>query len=170
MNLRNILKLVVLLGVIIPLSKGISVPVNQAQAFPFLLLFLLVSILEHYLFNRNEIPSASNFSIDLGVVRSLADAEPNLLPVRVNSLIIAKGEISDWIVVAGGAPSGFSIAFTSFQLVYNDKTVIIECPFNKALYDKFCAYKLLGIKGEYFNEDNYDIMQRAMLETARATM
>jgi glyoxylase-like metal-dependent hydrolase (beta-lactamase superfamily II) len=48
--------------------------------------------------------------------------------------------------------------------VYDDKTVIIECPFDKVLYDRFCRYKVLGIKGKYFNEENYEIMQRAMLE------
>jgi glyoxylase-like metal-dependent hydrolase (beta-lactamase superfamily II) len=55
-------------------------------------------------------------------------------------------------------------ARTSFQVVYDDKNVIIEFPFDRVLYDKFCGYRLLGIKGKHYNEENYEIIQEAMLE------
>ena len=76
---------------------------------------------------------------------------------------MAEGEIPDW-VVAGGASKNFSISFTSFQVVYDDKTIIIECPFKKVLYDKFCRFKLLGIREKVFYERNFNIMQKALLE------
>ncbi len=120
--------------------------------------------LEYFLFERNTIPKVSNFALDLEVVRNLATSKEDQFPTHLNSLIIAEGEIPDWIVVAGGAPQNFQISFTSFQVVYRDKTIIIECPFNKVLYDKFCRFKLLGIKGKAFYERNFDIMQKALLE------
>ena len=88
-------------------------------------------VFEYFLFERNFIPKVSNFALDLDVVRKLAVTEKNQLPTQINSLVIAEGEIPDWIVVAGGASQKFHIAFTSFQVVYGDKTIIIECPFNK---------------------------------------
>jgi glyoxylase-like metal-dependent hydrolase (beta-lactamase superfamily II) len=121
-------------------------------------------LIEYILFERNQIPQISNFTLDLEVVRNLARMEKSQLPIQLNSLIVAEGEIPDWIVVAGGASQNFCISFTSFQLVYDDKTIIIECPFNKMLYDKFCRFKLLGIKGKAFYEKNFDIMQKALLK------
>ena len=165
MKYRNTLKILVVLGILFSLVNGISEYKNQVLALGFILLFAVIWITEYYLFKKNEIPKISDFKIDLGELRELVDTEKDRLPVRLNSLIVAEGEIPDWIVVAGGASKGFPISFTSFQVVYDDKTLIIECPFDKALYDKFCRYKLLGIKGRYFNEENYEIMQRAMLES-----
>ena len=164
MKFRNILKILTILGILYSFVNGISEHQNQVLALVFGLLFTVIWMAEYYLFKRNDIPKISDFEIDLVEVRELVETENNCLPVRLNSLVVAEGEIPDWIVVAGGAPSGFSISFTSFQVVYDDKTVIIECPFNKVLYDKFCGYKLLGIKGKHFNEENYEIMQRAMLD------
>lgn len=121
-------------------------------------------LFEYFLFEENSIPEVSNFALDLKVVRNLATSERSQLPTQLNSLVVAEGEIPDWIVVAGGAPHNFHISFSSFQVVYKDKTIIIECPFNKVLYDKFCRFKLLGIKGNAFYEKNFNIMQKALLE------
>ena len=165
MKYRNTLKILVTLGILFSFVNGISEHQNQVLAFEFILLFIVIWITEYYLFKKNDIPKNSEFKIDLGELRELVDTEKNRFPVRLNSLIVAEGEIPDWIVVAGGAPQPFPISFTSFQVVYDDRTVIIECPFDRVLYDKFCRYKVLGIKGRYFNEKNYEIMQSAMLES-----
>jgi glyoxylase-like metal-dependent hydrolase (beta-lactamase superfamily II) len=164
MKYRSALKILVIVGILFSFVNGITEYRNQVLALEFSLLLTVIWITEYYLFKKNEIPKISDFKIDLGELRELVDTEKNRLPVRLNSLMVAEGEIPDWIVVAGGAPSGFPISFTSFQVVYDDKTVIIECPFDRVLYDRFCRYKVLGIKGKYFNEENYEIMQRAMLE------
>lgn len=164
MKFRNIPKILAILGILYSIVNGISEHQNQLLALGFILLFTVICITEYYLFKKNEVPKISEFKIDLDEVRELVEVEKNRLPVRLNSLVVAEGEIPDWIVVAGGAPRGFPISFTSFQVVYDDKTVIVECPFDKGLYDKFCGYKLLGIKGKHFDDVNYEIMQEAMLE------
>ena len=135
---------------------------NQVLTLGLTLILAIILIAEYYLFTENVMPKESNFNLDLGELRILVDTEA--LPLRINSLIVAEGEIPDWIVVAGRAQKGFPISFTSFQVVYEDKTIIIECPFDRGLYEKFCGYRLLGIKGKRFYEENYEVMQRAMLE------
>jgi glyoxylase-like metal-dependent hydrolase (beta-lactamase superfamily II) len=164
MKFGTALKTLVSLGILYPIVNGLSEYRNQVLALAFTFLLAAILIVEYYLFKKNEIPKNSNFMLDLGELRGLVDAEEKSLPVRLNSLIVAEGEIPDWIVVAGGAPNSFPISFTSFQVVYEDKTVMIECPFDKRLYEKFCGYRLLGIKGRHFDDVNYEIMQRAMLE------
>ena len=164
MKLRSALKIFLISGILYSFVGGISEYQNQVVTLEFILLFTVIWVTDYYLFERNEMPRTSDFKIDIVELRGLADAEKNRLPVRLNSLKVAEGEIPDWIVVAGGAPHSFPISFTSFQVVYDDKTVIIECPFDKVLYDRFCGYKFLGIKGNYFDEEKHAAMQRAMLE------
>ncbi len=164
MRLRKCLRLLCPISILCSLVgftfSLLSLPTTLLVVFLSSTLWLF----EYFLFEKNSIPEISNFTLDLEIVRNLATSEQRQLPTHLNSLIVAEGEIPDWIVVAGGAPHNFHISFTSFQVVYKDKTIIIECPFNKALYDKFCRFKLLGIKGNAFYEKNFNIMQKALLE------
>lgn len=166
MRLRKNLKLVCATGFLFSLVgymfSFLSLPITLLVVF----LSCTFLLFEYFLFERNSIPKVSNFALDLEIVRKLATSKMSQLPTQINSLIIAEGEIPDWIVVAGGAPQNFHISFTSFQVVYKDKTIIIECPFNKKLYDKFCRFEFLGIKGKAFYEMNFDIMQKALLEAS----
>ena len=162
MRFRIVLKIFVILGILLSFVHGMTNNRNQILTLGLTLLLALIWIAEYYLFTENVIPKKSDFYLNLGELRRLVDAEG--LPVRLNSLIVAEGEIPDWIVVAGGAPNGFLISFTSFQVVYEDKTIVIECPFDRGLYEKFCGYRLLGIRGNRFYEENYEVMQRAVLE------
>lgn len=129
-----------------------------------ILLFTTGWATKYFLLDASYIPEESNFELDLDEVRALAVTDKNSLPLRLNSLVVAEAEIPDWVVIAGGAPDNFPINFTSFQVVYNDKTVIIETPFNQALYDKFTSREFVGIRGKGFYEDNYQLMQQAMRE------
>ena len=163
MKYRRNLKILIFLSILFSLVTGIPENGNQLLVFGLGLLYIFLLITEYFLFNRNEIPEKTDFEMNLGELRALANTSDRL-PIRLNSLIIAEGEIPDWIVVAGGASAGFPISFTSFQVIYEDKTIIIECPFNKKLFDKFCRFKLLGIRGKYYNQENYETMQRALSE------
>jgi glyoxylase-like metal-dependent hydrolase (beta-lactamase superfamily II) len=162
MRFRSILKILVTSAILLSFVVGMTDRRNQVLTLGFTLILAIILIAEYYLFTENVMPKKSDFKLDLGELRKLVDTDG--LPVRLNSLIVAEGEIPDWIVVAGGAQKGFPISFTSFQVVYEDKTIIIECPFNRGLYEKSCGYRLLGIKGKRFYEENYEAMQRAMLE------
>ena len=106
---------------------------------------------------RGAWPDRTDFSIDFDQIRQLAAADDAEYPLRLNRLVIATGELPGWGVVAGdlkGGPHG--IEFPSFQLVYADKTAIIEVPFNQRLFEKFPF-------GKNFFGKNYDKMQEALL-------
>jgi glyoxylase-like metal-dependent hydrolase (beta-lactamase superfamily II) len=164
MRLRIVLKIIVIFAIFLSLVSFISEYVSLPTVFLIILLSILMWTGEYYFLERNYIPKTTNFTLDINSIREMTQTEKYQLPVRLNSLIVAEGEIPGWIVVAGGSPHNFSISFTSFQVVYADKTVIIECPFNKALYDQFCRFEFLGIKGKGFHRENYAILQKAMLE------
>jgi glyoxylase-like metal-dependent hydrolase (beta-lactamase superfamily II) len=106
---------------------------------------------------RGPWPKKSNFTVDFDKVRQLADADTNDLPSCINYLVIADGELPSWGAVAGEFGEPHAIEFPSFQLVYDDKTAIIETPYNKRLFEKF-PY------GKNFYQANYDLMQQALLE------
>ena len=161
---RKTLKILVIIGILYFLVQGLSELQNQVSVIILIFLYTLILIIEYYLFKKNRVPQVSDFNVDLDVLREFTDVEKEGLPVRLNSLVVAEGEIPDWIVVAGGASHCFPISFTSFQVVYDKQTVIIECPFDKRLFEKFCRFSVLGIRGKYYSEDNFDIMQKAMLE------
>lgn len=164
MRLRKIFKVIAAIIILLSIAGRVFEYLHLSKTLLIVLPMIAIWIAEYYFFDRNFIPRSSNFELDLEEVRELAGTVKCNLPIRLNSLIVAIGEIPDWIVVAGGTPHGFPISFTSFQVVYENKTVIIECPFNKTLYDKFCQFEFLGIKGKSFHEENFEIMQKAMLE------
>lgn len=124
------------------------------------IVIILVEILiaGYFILLRGPWPEKSNFTVDFNKVRQLAEADKRELPLRINSLVIATGELPSWGVVAGEFGGAYQIEFPSFQLVYADKTAMIEVPYNKTLFEKF-PY------GKEFYQTNYDIMQKALLTT-----
>ena len=123
------------------------------------ILVLSIGILTtvYFILLRGPWPEKSDFTVDFDKVRQLAAAKKSELPSRLNYLVIADGELPSWGVVAGDFGDPHKIEFPSFQLVYDDKTAIIEAPYNKRLFDKF-PY------GKNFYQENYGIMQQALLE------
>ncbi len=166
MKLRKVLRIVCIVSLLVSLVGFTFSFLSLSTTLLIVLLSGILLLFEYHLFERNFIPKIADFDVDLDYVRTLATSDESQLPTQLNSLIIAEAEIPDWIVVAGGAPHNFRISFTSFQLVYQDKTIIIECPFNKVLYDKFCRFKFLGIKGKVFYDQNFDFMQKALLKAS----
>lgn len=164
MLLRRSLRVICLSSIFLSIIGFLLSYLTILNASLIVILSIGFIFIEHFLFEKNFIPQSSKFDLDLEIVRQMATTEKNHLPIQLNSLIVAEGEIPDWIVVAGGASQNFDISFTSFQVVYNDKTIIIECPFNDVLYNKFCRLKILGIKGKAFHKRNFEIMQEALLE------
>ncbi len=120
-------------------------------------LIAIAALLSYLILFHGPWPRRSDFSIDFSRVRELAADTRENLPSAIRILTVATGELPGWGVVAGdfgGKPAG--IDFPSFQIVYRDKTAIIEAPFNKKLFDKF-PY------GKDFDKANYQTMQRALL-------
>lgn len=118
----------------------------------------MLSVAGYFALCNGALPKKSHFSIDFDKVRKLAEANVHELPKRINMLPIAYGALPSWAAVAGDFKSKkTAIDFTSFQIVYEDKTAILEIPFNNKLFKRF-PY------GTRFIQENYDIMQGAMLD------
>lgn len=104
-------------------------------------------------------PRKSNFRVDWALVRKTAIAGSEPLPLRINFLTVARGALPSWGVAAGDFSGQYRIDFPSFQIVYADKTGIIEAPFDQRLFAKF-PY------GTDYNQEAYEIMLKAMLQAA----
>ena len=124
-----------------------------------IIIIIIIGVImsSYFMLIRGPWPEKSDFSVDFHKVRQLAAAEKSKLPLQINYLVIATGKLPRFGVVAGEFGEACNIEFPSFQLLYEDKTVIIEAPYNKYLFDKL-KY------GKEFYQENYDIMQKALLE------
>jgi glyoxylase-like metal-dependent hydrolase (beta-lactamase superfamily II) len=122
------------------------------------LIVSIILLLVYLLFIKGKWPKYSEFNIDFDQVRELAKSSKEKLPEQINILTIATGELPSWAVSAGDfSKNNAKIVFPCFQLTYNNKTAIIEAPYNKRLFDKFSFGK------EYY-QDNYELMQKALLD------
>lgn len=117
------------------------------------ILVLVVGV--YFVLLSGSLPEKSNFQIDFAKVRELAEADSVELPIKINYLEIAQGELPGWGTYVGGFGENYAIVFPSFQLEYENKTAIIEAPYNQRLFAKFPF-------GKTFNENNYQKMQTAL--------
>lgn len=123
-------------------------------------LILLITA-KYFLLDRSSVPQSSNFSIDFDAVRKLAVVPGKPLPLSINSLLIGEGAFPSTAVVAGTGFSDHKMVFTSFQIVYPDRTsVIIDSAMNKAMQDEMFS-------GNPFHQDHFDQMQKAMLKSSQ---
>lgn len=123
-----------------------------------IILVVLILLVVYLVFVSGKWPKHTKFSIDFQRVRNLAGDQKEAMPERINMLVIATGKLPNWAVSAGDFTKGTSkIEFPCFQLVYKDKTSIIEAPYSKNLFDKFPF-------GDEYYQDNYERMQEALLE------
>ncbi|MCK5162356.1 MAG: MBL fold metallo-hydrolase [Desulfobacula sp.] len=122
----------------------------------FLLILIFGLLIATYLlFFRGTLPQISKFEVDFDRVRELASADIDKLPMSINFIEIATGELPSWVVIAGEFGKPYKITFPSFQIVYKDKTAVVEVPYNKRIFDKFSF-------GKDYYQQNYNIMQKAL--------
>jgi len=111
-----------------------------------------------FLFDFSPLPPTSTYPLDLDRLRSLAGDRD--LPLRVNSVRIADGAFPEYVVVAGGNRTPVPMAWQTFQVVYADKTVIIDPAQDRARHQ---AFKFAGA----YHDEGWDSMQTAL---ARASL
>jgi glyoxylase-like metal-dependent hydrolase (beta-lactamase superfamily II) len=112
---------------------------------------------KYLLLDRASIPKESSFTIDMDEVRKLATADGGALPVEVRSLIVAQGAFPAWMVVAGGGGGEIPISFVSYQIVYPDKTVVIDSAASREGFKASMPYPLKA-----FSDKNYTTLQEAL--------
>jgi glyoxylase-like metal-dependent hydrolase (beta-lactamase superfamily II) len=112
-----------------------------------------------FLINKSYVPERSSFQCDLDIIDKLCDDKSDL-PIAVNTLTTAKGELLKWTMAAGDKSLSNQYIQTSFQIVYEDRTVILDAPMGEEQFNTFKnVYKKQFFKG------NYHILQEAMKQS-----
>ncbi len=111
---------------------------------------------KYFLLDRGPIPAESTFTIDMDEVRRLAAADNAGLPVEVRSLVVAKGTFPARIVIAGAGGGEIPMTFASYQVVYPDKTVVIDSCADKA------SFEAMPFAPSDYSDENYKVLQESL--------
>ena len=111
----------------------------------------------HLAMNLGQAPEETDFSVDLEEIRRLAADGNEALPVEIRGIIIADSALADRMFVAGGGKNISEWVFTTFQIVYDHRTIIVDPVNDEPLFDEW-IYDLV------FHCDAYEEMQTALDE------
>lgn len=117
----------------------------------------------YVLLARAPIPTETSFTIDMGEVERLALSMGDGLPVEVRSLVIAEGTFPAWAVAAGGRGE-IPMAFMAYQIVYPDRTVVIDSCADRA------TFEAIPYKPSVYSDENYAILQESLKDASLVLM
>lgn len=126
-----------------------------------ILTILAVSVLviwgvKYYLFDVSSVPEESDYRLNLSEIRELAGSQSGPRPTELRGLLVGEGKMPRGAAVAGdGLFNERSLVFTAFQVVYPDRTVIID-----TAHDKEMHRANFGDTG--FRQAAFDSMQAAL--------
>ena len=120
------------------------------------IIVVLIIFLQFYLLKGTPIPDKYDFSFDLEKVRTLAEGQQGSKPTQLNSLLIARGQIPKCLVVANQGFKTHHLYIYTYQIVYPDKTIIIDAALDKEL-------QLEKMSNATFYPGNYDSMQSGFM-------
>jgi glyoxylase-like metal-dependent hydrolase (beta-lactamase superfamily II) len=100
------------------------------------------------------------YALDLGAVRTLADAPAQQLPQALRVERVAVGTLPRVFVVSGNGPLGnYPAVYASFQVLFPEgRSVIIDTAYDRAIWQR-----LDGLLSE-FNDEAYARVKRAMAQ------
>lgn len=111
----------------------------------------------HLTLNLGAAPEETDYAVDIEKVRLLATESGEALPVELHGIVIAVSEAPNSLAIAGGGGDISDWVFPTFQIVYDDRTIVIDPVNDESLLDKLVGEPV-------FYRDAYDEMQRAMDE------
>ncbi|MBI5504402.1 MAG: hypothetical protein HY899_06350 [Deltaproteobacteria bacterium] len=114
-------------------------------------------MLKIFLLDSSPLPLTFSYPLDLDHLRTVAGERD--LPLRVNTVRIADGAFPEYVVVAGGGRAGVAVTWQTFQIVYADKTVIIDPAHDEARHK---AFKFAGP----YHQEGWDAMQAALAKAS----
>ncbi len=74
---------------------------------------------------------------DLSQIKSLATLQPGQLPLAINAVKVAASIRPNRFVIEGGDETPTSMPRTAFQVVYPDRTVMLDSGLDQATHDSF---------------------------------
>lgn len=114
-------------------------------------------ILKVFLLDLSPLPRVSSYPLDPVRLRSVA-GERNL-PLRVNGVRIAEGAFPEYVVVAGGGRTPIPVVWQTFQIVYEDMTVVVDPAPDRARHQ---AFKFAGS----YHDEGWERMQAALAKAS----
>jgi glyoxylase-like metal-dependent hydrolase (beta-lactamase superfamily II) len=82
----------------------------------------------YWLLYESHVPAGCSFALDLAQIRALAGAGPGPREIRVER--VARRQFPGAVAVAGDSWAGVDFFFYSYQLVYADRTAVIDTTFS----------------------------------------
>lgn len=99
--------------------------------------FVVLGIIAWYvLMGQAAAPRISSFEMDIDGIRRMSREEPGKLPVRLNAAVVGEGSYPQMLVRAGAGLQPRRMVFTAYQLVYEDRTVVIDATLPRESYEK----------------------------------
>jgi glyoxylase-like metal-dependent hydrolase (beta-lactamase superfamily II) len=132
------------------------------KKFIFYLLVSIFLLLIGYsvMLNKSYVPEISSFQCDLDTLDKLC-IDNSGLPLSINTLTTAKGELLKWTIAAGDNSIPNQYIQTSFQIVFEDNTIILDAPMCEELFNDF-----KNVYEKQFFEENYFLLQEALKQSS----
>ena len=86
----------------------------------------------YWLIMESHMPSEGSYSIDIAEVRRLADSLPGDRPTEIRVETVAITQFPKTAVVAGDGWDSVDIPISAYQLIYTDRTVVIDAGLDEA--------------------------------------
>ncbi|MCE9523534.1 MAG: MBL fold metallo-hydrolase [Alphaproteobacteria bacterium] len=129
----------------------------------FYLVVVLVLIgapVYYWLIVESHIPSEGSYAIDMAQVRALAASLPGDKPAEIRVETVSHLSFPKTIIVAGDTWDAADIPVSSYQLVYADRTAIIDTALTEA------QAKASGVPMTSFDIDSYNRISAALHSAA----
>lgn len=116
---------------------------------------LVAGVVWYHMVATAPVPEETSYGIDLPEIRRLAAEPGGRLPSRINARVIARSIVPRGAVIAGGGFGEHTMVRVAYQVVYPDRTVIIDAGTNRALHEE------MGLEGPFYPE-RYTALQQAL--------
>ncbi|MBN1991268.1 MAG: hypothetical protein JW953_01080 [Anaerolineae bacterium] len=118
-------------------------------------LIVVGGIAAYVLLAVSPVPETSDYIVDLARVRELATQGEGAFPLRLKAMILAEGAFPQIMVIAGSSFQEQRMVFPSFQVVYEDGTIIIDAIQTQADHEAM-------FPGKPYHPEKFALMQTAM--------
>jgi glyoxylase-like metal-dependent hydrolase (beta-lactamase superfamily II) len=139
-----------------PVKRGRRI--LKIALYVVLAIIVLIGIAAYVLLAVSPVPKTSEYEVDLAFVRQLAMEGDGPLPVRLNAMIVADGAFPKVMVIAGSGFQEQRMAFPSFQVVYEEDTIIVDAAHSQAEHEAM-------FPGKPYDSEKFEVMQTAMRES-----
>lgn len=143
-------------SIVQPKKRGLRL--LKIALYGILGLVIIVGLVGYLLLGFSPVPATSDYNIDLTRVRQLALADEGALPVRLNVMIVAEGTYPEILAIAGTSFQEQLMAFPTFQIVYEDSTIVVDAVQSEASHHEM-------FPGQPYDTQKFELMQTAMRQS-----